>query len=190
MLMGLRGAGAIFMPNKLVFPGGAVDPADSDVALVAPPPDQALVVDSAQTPTALAAAAIRELWEETGLRFGRVAPALPDPGWPGFGAEGVRPDAGALTFVFRAVTPPGRSRRFDARFFLADAAALHGDPDALAGDGELTGLAWWPLADARQADLAFVTGVALDLVAERLAGRAEGVPFFDHTEDLSTARLL
>jgi len=30
VLMGLRGAGHRFMPNRLVFPGGAVDRADLD----------------------------------------------------------------------------------------------------------------------------------------------------------------
>ena len=77
---------------------------------------------------ALAAAAIRELWEETGLPLGQPGPADLPGDWAGFAARGLRPDASALRFIFRAITPPGRTRRFDARFFLADAGALAGDP--------------------------------------------------------------
>jgi len=36
VLMGQRGASAVFMPNKFVFPGGAVDMEDADVPVAAP----------------------------------------------------------------------------------------------------------------------------------------------------------
>lgn len=186
VLMGQRGAAAVFMPGKVVFPGGAVDPGDAAVAFAAPlaAACRARLAsrNAGAAPEALAAAAIRELWEETGLALGAPGrwPVPAPPGWESFAEAGHLPAADALSFVFRAVTPPGRPRRFDARFFLVDAARLAGDPDdfSLASD-ELAGLGWVPLAEARRRDLPFITQVVLAEVAARLAGRpGAGVPFF------------
>ena len=138
VLMGMRGAGAAFMPSKYVFPGGAVDAEDdapcpetlSDACrarLSAEP-----LADVTVSPDALARAALREMVEETGLT---LAPSVDDP----------------LLFVFRAITPPGRPRRFDARFFMIDAEKLHGNRHdfSLASD-ELSHLHWVALAEARR----------------------------------------
>ncbi len=74
VLMGQRGSAAVFMPSKYVFPGGALDAGDAEVPL-ARPLDAACAARLAQgsgvPPHALAAAAIRELWEETGLPLGQ-----------------------------------------------------------------------------------------------------------------------
>jgi 8-oxo-dGTP pyrophosphatase MutT (NUDIX family) len=169
VLMGQRGAGAVFMPSKYVFPGGAVDPTDAqgtDVNL-AERCAARLAQQSPQgapSPVALAAAAIRELREETGLVYPHAK-------------------AGALRFVFRAITPPGRTRRFDARFFLADAAHIPGDlGDFSAAEDELSHLHWIGLRDARALDLPFITEVVLAEVTAILAGAADqGVPFFDNS---------
>ena len=172
VLMGRRGAKAAFMPSKYVFPGGGVEPGDRTVALAAPldPASRAaLGVRSALRPEALAAAAIRELAEETGQRL-----AAPGDGcdWPGF--AGLRPDPTALRFAFRAVTPPGRPRRFDARFFMADAEALATDPDRFdPSEAELSDIAWVPLRDAGDLDMPFVTEVALAEVAARIGGAGD-----------------
>ncbi|NNU81414.1 NUDIX hydrolase [Halovulum dunhuangense] len=199
VLMGQRGAGAVFMASKYVFPGGRVDDADARVPLD-PGLDAGvaarLALHSAVSPMALAAAAIRELWEEAGLRLARPgASAATDvpPGWEGFLDAGLVPDASSLSFVFRAITPPGRPRRFDARFFLADAAALLGDPDDFsAADDELSHLHWLPLAQARNLDLPFITRVVLSEVEAhaKAAARSRPVPFFDHTERHSRFRAL
>ncbi|MCU0910922.1 MAG: DNA mismatch repair protein MutT, partial [Rhodobacteraceae bacterium] len=135
LLMGQRGAAAAFMPMKFVFPGGAVDPGDAAVPLAGPlaPACRARLAAECEgpAPEALAAAAVRELWEEAGLILGQPGawPFTAPADWQGFAATGHLPSAAGLEFVFRAITPPGRPRRFDARFFLADAAAIAGDPD-------------------------------------------------------------
>ncbi|WP_235829660.1 NUDIX hydrolase [Frigidibacter oleivorans] len=190
ILMGQRGAAAVFMPSKFVFPGGALDPGDAAVPLAAPPDARstARLAQGGGDPRALAAAAIRELWEETGLRL--AAPGDwddPPPDWTEFAAGGFLPDAAGLTYVFRAITPQARTRRFDARFFLADAARLTGNPDDFGrATDELSFLHWVPVAEARQLDLPFITEVVLAEVAALLAEAGEGplrlpesVPFFD-----------
>lgn len=187
VLMGQRGSAAAFMPSKFVFPGGGVDPADARVPLAVglnPVCAARLRVPDGPAPATLAAAAIRELWEETGLFLGRPGHAPLPEGWDGFSARGLVPDAGGLRFIFRAITPPGRTRRFDARFFLADVGALTGDPDDLEGaSGELGLLRWLPLAQTRTLDLPFITEVVLAEVAALADGDAPPppVPFFDNS---------
>jgi len=70
-----RSARSPFAPDAVVFPGGALDPGDAD----------------------LAAAAVREFEEETGVRLERSA-LVPFSHW---------------------ITPPGEGRRYDTHFFLA-----------------------------------------------------------------------
>ena len=64
--------------------------------------------------------------------------------------------------VFRAITPPGRPRRFDARFFMIDANAIASDLDDFsAACDELSHLSWIPLDEVRKFDLPFITEVVL-----------------------------
>ncbi len=200
VLMGRRGRGAVFMPDRFVFPGGAVDPDDSRVP--APPPDpetaRRLRIDTApETARALPLAAIRELREETGLALGRPDPdfrAVDAPeAWRGFLSAGLSPRTDALRLVFRAVTPAGRPRRFDARFFTADAEGLAGDPDDFAAaDAELSDLRWFGLAEARALPLPFITGIVLAELAAALAAPdvPRGAPFFNHDDRGSNFRML
>ncbi|MFN4056726.1 MAG: NUDIX hydrolase [Roseinatronobacter sp.] len=194
VLMGQRGSGAAFMPDKYVFPGGAVDAADGQVPLgrALPAACGARLGAGHPTPDALAVAAIRELWEETGLALG-VPSDWPDapPDWQGFAERGLRPDGSALRFIFRAITPPGRPRRFDARFFLADAAAITGDLDDFSGAcDELGHLHWVPIAQARALNLPFITEVVLAEVQASLSGEdtSLSVPFFDNSTGVSAFR--
>lgn len=193
VLMGMRGAKAAFMPSKYVFPGGAVDESDKTAALasvlddvtkrrlMAEPRDDAI-----SDPHAITAAALRELSEETGLLMGTKGPKSD---WPGYAETGLCPDPSGLHYAFRAITPPGRPRRFDARFFIADATAITGDPDDFSrACDELSHLHWVSLAEARGLNLPFITEVVLAEVAELTHSVAfdaplplpDSVPFFDN----------
>ena len=194
VLMGQRGAKAAFMPNKFVFPGGAVDHTDADIHLNAPPQSPCFerLQDQAAKGLAhaLAVAAIRELWEETGLVLGTPGTwaAPPHHDWVDFAATGFVPDARALQFVFRAITPPGRPRRFDARFFLVDATCIASDPDDFsAASDELSHLQWVSLEDARRFDMPFITEVVLSEVQARLdtPSPPASVPFFKNNDEES-----
>ncbi|MEQ3626089.1 MAG: DNA mismatch repair protein MutT [Celeribacter sp.] len=212
VLMGQRGRAAAFMPSKFVFPGGAVDPGDAQVPLagaLSPACRARLSVEGAceggpvmdRLPDALVAAAIRELWEETGLMLARPDPwsaedlAVIPAGWEDFAKAGMRPDAGACRFVFRAVTPLARSRRFDARFFVASAAAVMGDVDDFSrAQPELSGVQWVPLARARNFDLPFITTVVLAELSHLLSQAdpviPADVPFVRNDDIVSNIRRL
>ena len=194
VLMGQRGANAAFMQNKFVFPGGAVDPGDADIPLLRALPDLCAARLREDTETdlshALAAAAIRELWEETGLIAGLPGawPGTIPADWETYAATGHMPDAAALQFVFRAITPPGRPRRFDARFFLLDAAHIATDLDNFsAACEELSHLQWVPLKDARNFDLPFITEIVLAEIEARAGDPAplDSVPFYRNDDEES-----
>jgi 8-oxo-dGTP pyrophosphatase MutT (NUDIX family) len=194
VLMGQRGAKAAFMPNKFVFPGGAVDAEDAHVPFATrlSPLCEARLIDNANADraAALAGAAIRELWEETGQILGQPGPwpDAPSNDWRDFAAKGHLPNAAPLQFVFRAITPPGRPRRFDARFFLLDAEDLASDPDDFSdASDELAHLQWIELAKVRSFDLPFITEVVLAEVAARAADPTppESVPFFRNDDEES-----
>ena len=88
LLMGMRGARHRFMPNRLVFPGGAVDRADLNAPAASglAPHTRALLERRTNPRLAhgLGIAAARELDEETGLTQENVATArewLAQLGW-------------------------------------------------------------------------------------------------------------
>ena len=194
ILMGQRGAKAVFMPNKFVFPGGAVDVGDADIALATPLNDHCtarLSEDAdASLVHALGTAAIRELWEETGLILGTPGTwqgEVPED-WQTYAATGHLPHAAPLQFVFRALTPPGRPRRFDARFFLLDADAISSDLDDFgAASDELSHLQWVALSEARQFDMPFITEVVLAEIEARAGdlNPPASVPFFKNNDEES-----
>ncbi len=143
--MGMRGSRHRFMPNRLVFPGGAVDKADlkAPCASGLAPHTERLLRKNA--PPALAhgigAAAARELLEETGLSLGSPAHL-----------EG-------LEFLCRAVTPPTNPIRFNARFLVVSAERVSG---TIGGDGELDNLRYYPMEEAMALDLAIPTRRVLE----------------------------
>src|SRR5262249_55222977 len=133
---------------------------------------------------ALALAAIRETFEETGLVLGvrSEAAKVPDGPWSAFARHKVLPDLGAIHFVGRAITPPGRPRRFDARFFTMDASAIAHRIEGVTGPvPELTKLIGTPLKDPKQPDMPAVTGVMLEELDGRIddgLGHDLPVPFY------------
>lgn len=174
VLMGQRGKKAAFMPGKFVFPGGAVDPQDYHAL---PPQDverceqdgtmpicskRLAVGGSSAMAQAILTAARRELVEETGLSLNADA---------------------QMRFVFRAITPPKRPRRFDARFLLCDARDVVEDLDDFSrAEDELAYLQWVELSAALTLDLPFITRVVLAEI-DALASSDEppvAVPFYDH----------
>ena len=201
VLMGQRGARAAFMPNKFVFPGGAVDPGDAGVPLASVGAEPCLTRlsqgarpgapdEAATLAHALLVAAIRELWEETGQILGKQAVwdgEVPED-WQSFAARGYIPSPDGLAFICRAITPPGRPRRFDARFFVADAARLASDPDDFsAASDELSHLQWIPFDKLMNFDLPFITQVALAEIKARLPDLSAppSVPFFKNNDEES-----
>jgi 8-oxo-dGTP pyrophosphatase MutT (NUDIX family) len=194
ILMGQRGAQAVFMPNKFVFPGGALDVGDAHIPLASPLPDTCrnrLAEDAdASLAHALAVAGIRELWEETGLILGEKGEwqGTPPADWETFAQRGYLPNAAPMQFVFRALTPPGGPRRFDARFFLVDADDVATNLDDFdAACDELSHLQWVALSDARSFDMPFITEVVLAEVEARAKELTppESVPFFKNNDEES-----
>ena len=181
VLMGRRAPGHVFMAAKWVFPGGRIDRSDFSAASANDLPDRETARLAREVPArrarALALAAVRETFEETGLLLAAPAPAASVAGpWREFRAVGALPDLAALAYVARAITPPGRTRRFDARFFMADARALL-HPEPTAGSGELDEIAWLPLAETQSLDLPAITRFVLGEVGERLARPDRPLPF-------------
>lgn len=190
VLMGQRGATAAFMPSKFVFPGGAVDEFDAEVGAMMHVDAicrQRLSDDPSSdiAPETLMAAAIRELWEETGLRLATKGPWQIDPhsDWSGFHANGLVPNSQSLSFMFRAITPEGRPRRFDARFFVGETSDLVDDPDDFSqASEELSHLQWIPIEQAAKFDLPFITQIVLAELAANLdtLHAPAAVPFYDN----------
>src|SRR6201995_347508 len=193
VLVGKRHDKVVFMPGKFVFPGGRVDKADNRVPVAAPITKElqrnllkGSPKISAARASSLANAAIREACEETGLCLGRKAqgkaPKLEGP-WKPFADAGLLPDPSGLYLIARAITPPGRVRRFDTRFFTADASAIpHRVEGVIHPDAELVELVWVEIGSKPLADLHPMTKNVLRELERRLATgplrHDAPVPFF------------
>jgi 8-oxo-dGTP pyrophosphatase MutT (NUDIX family) len=198
VLLGRRHHGHKFMPGKYVFPGGRVEEIDQRVTAETQLDSrvEARLMQEVRHPGAekarsYALAAVREVFEETGLVLGRsggVPPpsAVPDAlpamqrnakedaaiaEWAKFAATGVVPDLAAMHFIARAITPPGRPRRFDTRFFAVDAGAIAARIDGIVGpDTELVELVWLPIDESLKLDMAGITLAVLEELKIRTAG--------------------
>jgi 8-oxo-dGTP pyrophosphatase MutT (NUDIX family) len=135
-----RNLRSVFAAGAYVFPGGAVDPDDSDDAL-----DAGRDAGGAETaiPARFRVAAIREAFEEAGvllardaatgtpvdvgsLTAARQALARGERSFSEIVSDlGVVLDTAALWPIGRFITPRGAPRRFDTWFFVAPAPAGH-----------------------------------------------------------------
>lgn len=185
ILMGKRHAGMAFQPNKYVFPGGRIDPADQRIAAggdLRPEVLRKAAIGIAPTRArGLALAAVRETFEETGVLVGVRSEKIPRTrahAWSRFFAHGVVPELEKLDFIGRAITPPNRTRRFDARFFMADGEAIALSLDSAEND-ELLTPCWVTFAEARALDLPSITRRMIGEAEARLYDRAaRPIPFF------------
>ena len=174
ILMGRRASGHSFMPDKYVFPGGKVDRCDRFIAVASELSgdnhDALKAHNQARHPRTFALAAIRETWEETGLivgKAGKLTTATTDEGWRSYAAMDAVPALAPLHFIARAITPPMRHKRFDARFFMADADAALMDDRPPQDGAEMQDLRWFAYDDALELDLPNVTRFILGEIAAR-----------------------
>src|SRR5229473_1959443 len=206
VLLGRRHHGHKFMPGKYVFPGGRVERADRrmSAATALDKRVEARLMKEVRYPSAeksrgFPLAAIREVFEETGLILGTKMDQplatfprkrgkgegprhAPSDEWAKFAGSGVAPDLAAVHFIARAITPPGRPRRFDTRFFAVDANAIAARIDGVVGpDTELVELVWLPIEESLRLDM---PGITMAVLEELKIRTAEGfthdlpVPFY------------
>lgn len=146
VLLGRRAGKHRFLPDVYAFPGGRLDLSDRlDTIVNDLNFNDNSAFDLSCPPSltrALAVAAVRETWEETGIALGRIA------------AGRLQPDLSGLRYVGRAITPAESPIRFHARFFLQDVSDR---PLTLGGSGELLDLAFRPLEAALRLPLADIT---------------------------------
>lgn len=191
VLMGRRHADHAFMPGKYVFPGGRLDAADCRLRPASdldPRVSEKLMKRMRGRPSpsrarGLAMAAVRETFEEVGLLVARandVRLSSRNPAWQKFLATGHAPDLSGLTFFARAITPPGRPRRYDTRFFVLDAGCLANiDRPVTTASDEMLDINWVTFDEAHALDLPNITKEILRRIAAALdssAGIAPGGP--------------
>lgn len=166
-----RPARSSFAASAYVFPGGAVDAADSsdDVLALAPGFDPSLAaarmrLDDAAAVAGLHVGAVREVFEETGILIGTRA------GGEALGADDAETLATArsslldgaafadvlqghdlriaperLVYVAHFITPAGEPRRYDTRFFAVEAPL---EQEAAHHAAEATHSGWYTAAQA------------------------------------------
>ena len=171
VLMGRRHGGHSFMPDRWVFPGGRIDRADYRAPFATDlRPEVGALFDKhlpAGRGRALALAAVRETWEETGLLLGKPGEGRGTGPWKDFVAQGVLPDLDKLDVIARAITPPAVGKRFDTWFLLADAEGLT-SLDRQADCGELEEIAWFEFEAAMELQLPAVTRMMIKEAGERM----------------------
>ena len=188
VLMGRRSKRHAFAPDVFVFPGGRLDPGDARMAPATPLRPEVAAKLSARRAEALALAAVRETFEETGLVLGRPLQGdhkVPNESWAAFVATGHAPSLAEMDYIGRAITPPDSPIRFHARFFVADADHARGE---LRGSGELVDLDWITVEEALRLPILDVTEYVLARVAETAGGGMPGPTLFSYRNGRAVAR--
>ncbi len=176
VLMGRRSDAQVFMPGAVVFPGGRVERADG----YAPALDElhpavaaklgfSARIRNPMRARAIAMAAIRETYEETGVLIGRRVPGMTGVGsnaWAPFREAGVVPALAPMRLIARAVTPPRRVRRFDTWFLAIFADAIAAEVEA--PDNELQSPAWLSFEQAQAQPVPSITRAVLESLEKRL----------------------
>ena len=177
-LMGRRHADSQFMPGYYVFPGGAVEGADRTAKPASPLDFTHLaamgVGGNVADAAALAVAAVRETYEETGVMVAAPGDVGDAPGstFDEMRRRSVAPALGRLVYLGRAITPTYSPIRFHARFFLTRLRPGH---VGLGGDGELHDLSWVPLSDVASLPTIDITRFMAEFAGE-IIKRAPIVP--------------
>ena len=181
------------MPGKFVFPGGRIEPLDRVMPAASElhPDTEKKLLERVKAPGDAIRARHRaggraREWRRrpaccsaSGATSRRRRRARSGPTSP---RRNVHPDLAQIHFIARAITPPRRPKRFDTRFFTADASAIAHKIEGVVGpDSELVELAWVPIEEATHLDMPTITGVVLEELAARVAagmGHDLPVPFY------------
>ena len=189
LLMGKRHTAHAFMPDVYVFPGGRRDRHDGRVPVadhLHPSVEEKLLRKMASPARsvrarALAIAAIRETFEEVGVFIAGPGQPSRQEGWKAFAERKVAPRLSPLRYIARAVTPPGKNRRFDTRFFACFRDEI-GKVEAESSN-ELLDLRWVKLSEANAIKMpritqAIITELTFELQNDPSLPFGRPVPFY------------
>ena len=179
VLMGRRHRKHKFMPGLYVFPGGRVEKTDGGIrahdelnARVAKKIQANLGAKATNRKTrALGLACMRETYEETGVILGETTQSSPKRqtvvASTLYDNHPVIPTLSPLRLVARAITPPGRPRRFDTWFFATWSSHIKKQLRYKPSD-ELEKVQWITINDALKLELPLITQTILEELSERL----------------------
>lgn len=181
--MGRRSHKAKFAPGVYVFPGGNLEQADRKLKVDTVMDIKGLPASQVRNIQALALAAIRETWEETGLLLGTKGELedYPHPAWAKFKELGLVPAPQLLSYLGRAITPAQSRARFHARFFVTDAKNCSGE---LASSGELSDLRWVGPSEQKELPMYDVT----EFMIKQLSRQQGKLPLLSYRSGKSLIR--
>ncbi|MEM1289103.1 MAG: NUDIX hydrolase [Pseudomonadota bacterium] len=142
ILMGRRPATMAFLPGVLVFPGGKMEPQDRPLDASQKIAGYNFLEHEFPNPIMaqrFLPCAIRECAEETGIGVSAIS------------------GQGPTRYIARAITPTGRAKRYDTRFFMLVLTSTGKLPQPSSYDGELEDVGWYDPAALKPEGLHHVT---------------------------------